>query len=380
MDENENPLSKIGQDIKVIDMHIIEAMAARMQAAREVEHIKAVRSDNQPIYRESVENDRITFIREYASSRGINPHFAEAILYAVINESCKIQMIQRENHGTYLHSVNDLTYEELKSNLLMLTSIVASTYDNGYAGSFPATRIYLDFESKVINYTIDLLEDNIADRRFLDIGCATGVTSSLVSDKFSHLVGVDISADMIEIAKNKFSGDSRFEFIAADVEGTDFWDKQESKSYDMVTMTLGTGGDLKNISTVLAQLHRVLKNGGRFVFSFYNTNSIMKGYSKIPWLGSLAGSIDHERGCIDVHHKEQIYSLYAKSYTPEEVDELICGNWVITDSWSCPTISPVVPSSVLENISSYEYFQDLDFKLAPESNLGSYLLVAGRKS
>lgn len=374
-----NPLGPIGREIAVLDRHLIEVLTARMQAAQVVEHIKAVLGNQQPIFRADVEDRRIEEIRQYAIARGINPHFAETVLYTIINESCKIQMIQREDGGTYLHSVNDLSYSQLKSNLLELTRLIAPSYDDRYAELFPATRIYLEFEMNVIRSVIDDLDDNHRGQ-VLDIGCATGAASRIVAESFERVVGVDISPDMINIAKAKFASDDRYEFVVGDVEDPSFWQSHEDKSFDMVIMTLGTGGDLLNLSMVLGQIHRVLKNGGRFVFSFYHTNSLMKGYSKIPWLTSLAATIDQDRGCIDVHYKDQIFSLFAKSYLPEEIEELIRGNWVITDSWTCPTMSAVVPSSVLEDPASFSYFRETDHYLAPESNRGAYLLIAGRKS
>ncbi len=55
------------------------------------------------------------------------------------------------------------------------------------------------------------------DDRILDLGCGTGVlTPFLLSSTNEEIIGLDVSAGMIEEAKKKYAGEKRVRFINAD--------------------------------------------------------------------------------------------------------------------------------------------------------------------
>ncbi|UUZ80071.1 class I SAM-dependent methyltransferase [Paenibacillus sp. P26] len=54
--------------------------------------------------------------------------------------------------------------------------------------------------------------------RFLDLGAGTGLLSALIRSKYphAHMTLVDLSENMLSVARERFAGDERVEYIAAD--------------------------------------------------------------------------------------------------------------------------------------------------------------------
>lgn len=90
-----NNLETLGEELRLTDQNIIDLAFKRMQIAKKIGSIKYLNGDQ--ISRPAIENIRINNIKQYAESIGLNPNFAATILYSLINESCKEQMIQWQN-------------------------------------------------------------------------------------------------------------------------------------------------------------------------------------------------------------------------------------------------------------------------------------------
>ena len=93
--------------------------------------------------------------------------------------------------------------------------------------------------------------------RIADLGCGSGIFTSLLKKKGLNPVGVDLSPGLIERAKKLYPGT---EFIVGDVEALPF----ESGSLDAVLLS-GIIHHLPDPSKCMREVHRVLKPGGRFV-------------------------------------------------------------------------------------------------------------------
>lgn len=390
--------------IGFVDRHLIDVLGKRADLALAVEHVKNTAGDGEPISRLPVEDARLTALAEYAMERGLNPNFVKAMHYLIISESCKTQMIQREGeNGVYLQSIGDMSYEQLKGNLLRLTGELAESYEASYTLQYPATQIYLDFERQIIEETIEELSILQRDRA-LDIGCGTGTATFHLARYFDRVDGIDISESMLVQARINATNLGRCEppfhrvdawqgkpnepiaytdktrFMVGDVEENSTWSRIPDGCMHLVVMTLGTGGDFKNLRLILGQIRRVLRPKGRFVLSFYNADALYAKLPMQPWTSSLAAVMDHERCCIDVRFQSRIYSLFAQAYTADQIDDLLPGNLVTTNSYTCPTVAPIIPPSVLVDPTVYERQKKMDIALAGTANQGAYLLVTGRKS
>ena len=125
----------------------------------------------------------------------------------------------------------------------------------------------------------------------LDVACGTGDMMVILMERGCTVTGVDISEEMLEVARLKMKGVS---LMMADAEHLPF----EDNTFDAVTAAFGVR-NFVHLEQGLDEMLRVLKPGGtmvilelatpdsKFIRPFYNL------YTKhvIPWLGGrIAGS------------------------------------------------------------------------------------------
>ena len=115
-----------------------------------------------------------------------------------------------------------------------------------------------------INKTRDLeaisIRDILSEIKFnncLEIGCGTGKNTEWLITKGENIVGVDISDEMLSIAKQKVTGKS-VSFIKADV--TENWDFT-SASFDLIVCSLVLE-HIENLEIIIMQIAEHLKIGG----------------------------------------------------------------------------------------------------------------------
>ena len=111
--------------------------------------------------------------------------------------------------------------------------------------------------------------------KILDLCTGTGDLAGMLKEKFpnSHITGIDFSAEMLEIAREKY-GKSRLglppqqqnaslpdiEFLEADCSQLPF----DDESFDLCVISFGLR-NVENIQKVLNEIYRVLKAGGIFI-------------------------------------------------------------------------------------------------------------------
>lgn len=109
-----------------------------------------------------------------------------------------------------------------------------------------------------------LLERDIPHANILDLACGTG-TLALELAKIGHLVvGLDISPEMIEIAKSKASDNLNVSFYVRDMLDLAYHDQ-----FDCVTCTFDSINYLRDIDQLRRLFERVmiaLRPGGMFLF------------------------------------------------------------------------------------------------------------------
>lgn len=114
-----------------------------------------------------------------------------------------------------------------------------------------------------------IFKEELKDANFLDVGIGTGRTSSYLINAVKEYHGVDYSQKMIEYCKTAFPQNSK-SFSCSDARNMpEFKDNQ----FDFVFFSFN-GIDCVGIedrSLVLAEIYRILKPGGRFLFSSHNT-------------------------------------------------------------------------------------------------------------
>jgi 2-polyprenyl-3-methyl-5-hydroxy-6-metoxy-1,4-benzoquinol methylase len=115
-----------------------------------------------------------------------------------------------------------------------------------------------------LGYTVvkDLL-GNVEGKQVLDYGCGTGTFSRYLRAMGASVTGVDISENMIKVAKKNSPGDIVYHTLSE--AGLDFLD-DDSFDFVVSNFVLCTLPTRKEISFILDQLNRILKKGGLFVF------------------------------------------------------------------------------------------------------------------
>jgi 2-polyprenyl-3-methyl-5-hydroxy-6-metoxy-1,4-benzoquinol methylase len=102
------------------------------------------------------------------------------------------------------------------------------------------------------------------DMEVLEMGCGTGTTALIHAPFVKHITGIDISRNMLEIARAKAEAGNvkNVSFQQSSVDGLETSDA----SYDVV-MGHSILHLMENKEAVIARVHRMLKPGGVFVSS-----------------------------------------------------------------------------------------------------------------
>jgi len=114
---------------------------------------------------------------------------------------------------------------------------------------------------------LDLVRAHTKYQRILDIGCGPGTISEDLLNIGENIWGIDISEDMIKIARERFSGNilsSQIQFSVDDVENLHFPD-----GYFDAVFGLGVLRFLDSWEKGLKEIYRVLKPNGVVAVTFY---------------------------------------------------------------------------------------------------------------
>lgn len=134
-----------------------------------------------------------------------------------------------------------------------------------YADSYERDYEYLNsFENDVLFKLLGKPEG----QKVLDAGCGTGRLIRFIRDNGGKVTGCDVSERMLGIARKRFP-DAEFE--QAGIERLPFTDG----SFDLVIATFVIV-HLKDLNKAFAEVYRVLRDGGTFIFTNINQRKAPK--------------------------------------------------------------------------------------------------------
>lgn len=388
-------LKKVGARLRKTDRFLLDIFKVRLAQGGLSDYVaenKRAQSPDGvfPTLRLDVEAERIQLMRRWAEENGINPDFAHSIMYQVISESCRrqneVMIARRSDPDAKLDEGDpDAVYAAQKENLLLLTAAVAPGYDQGYGKGCLGSKLYFSFEKQLLMSMIGTDEGDNA--LAIDLGCSTGIMAFKIAPNFQRVIGYDISPDMIAVANGKKTPQTaHVEFVNADIEaGLDLPDN----SVSLAVMNMGTASDIRNLKGVLETLQRVLKPGGRFFLSFYNTEGLFYKISFLPWPMPIAAHIDLDKRCLEVHSDGKVYLLYARPRSLDEVRSLL-SCFEIENTYTFPTLASIIPNVITEdtddkgnrtpNEAAQKLVKQIDMELAGSAlNCGTYIIVTGHK-
>ena len=128
--------------------------------------------------------------------------------------------------------------------------------------------------------------DGLTGRRVLDLGCGGGRTTQVLHELGADVVGVDISASLIEAAQQLFP---KVDFQVGNAESLRFADA----SFDLVIVAKNSLDYINNKPArvrALHEVHRVLRPQGHFILSHHNMAAWI---FKLPRLHSLGFRLRH---------------------------------------------------------------------------------------
>jgi len=101
-----------------------------------------------------------------------------------------------------------------------------------------------------------------SDARVLDVGCGSGWATRLLAGFAinGRVTGIDISDEMIRVARETSHSHSNVDFQVASAEQLPFDTDEFTHAFSMESLYY-----YRNIPKALSEIHRVLRNGGLFV-------------------------------------------------------------------------------------------------------------------
>ncbi|MDP3901675.1 MAG: class I SAM-dependent methyltransferase [bacterium] len=119
--------------------------------------------------------------------------------------------------------------------------------------------VWGEYQKELILPNILRLLEIKNDETILDLGCGSGLFAKEFAAKGARVIGVDISAWLIDLAKQ--SSIKNMEFFVAPAHQLNFI---KDSSVDKIVVILAIQ-NIENVSEVFQECHRVLKNNGRLL-------------------------------------------------------------------------------------------------------------------
>src|SRR5687767_8692255 len=111
---------------------------------------------------------------------------------------------------------------------------------------------------------VEALLGDVSGLRVCDLGCGQGKATRYLADQGAQVIGVDVSAKMLEIAQRYETAEPRgITYVQADVERPDALDLE---TFDGVVCNMALM-DIPSLEPALRTVARILRPGGWFVFS-----------------------------------------------------------------------------------------------------------------
>jgi ubiquinone/menaquinone biosynthesis C-methylase UbiE len=136
-----------------------------------------------------------------------------------------------------------------------------------------AEKFFNELDSKHLDKLLlkAFIAENNVKGRLIDLGCGPGQTTKfLVDNGFSDIIGVDISAEMVKVAKQT---NQNLNFEQADILNLTYPDNSFGSAiafYSIVHF------DYAQVQTALKEIKRVLVDKGELLFAFHIGNDIIR--------------------------------------------------------------------------------------------------------
>lgn len=145
--------------------------------------------------------------------------------------------------------------------------------------------------------------------KVVDLGCGTGTLTAMIAKNADYIVGVDISHNNIELARQHSTGIANLNFVNIEIEKFTSLVSEATFTTAVAGMTLMT---VLQLDEVLQTINSILKPKGHFIFTITHPCywPIYWGYYKEKWYNyqkeipikaDFRISLNQVDGCITTH-------------------------------------------------------------------------------
>jgi len=214
-----------------------------------------------------------------------------------------------------------------------------------------------------------VLLESLKPGMILDIGCGTGEQSLFLAKRGYHVIGMDISREMLikanESAKEGNLKD-KLSFVIASAEALPFRDK----SFDGLISIFGVFNHIPRVELAFQETYRVLKSGASAIFTVVNRwnltwwiNALLK--FKVSWLISSLKSKEYTVNGLWTYY-------FSKKYLKKFLESI---GYKVKIGSLLLFIYPFTTRKLLFYEKWFIIFEDSVRWKSPFNGLGYYLLV-----
>lgn len=168
-----------------------------------------------------------------------------------------------------------------------------------WAKSYPAYahNPLMEIEERAM---LSLLPDDLRDKVCLDLACGSGRYIKLLQNRqVKQIFGVDYSADMLSQAINSPFAIRHSLFARSAFLSLPF----ATATFDLITCGLAVGHE-KNLAQTLAEMSRVLRQGGTVIYSDFHPFGTLSGWQRsFTTANGAAFQLEHYLHLYGDHHR-----------------------------------------------------------------------------
>ncbi len=114
--------------------------------------------------------------------------------------------------------------------------------------------------------------------------------------------------------------------------------------------------------------------------SFYNSKSLLNEFPNLDWTPSLSAKIDPQKKSLHVTFNDYEFDISAHSYSINDIRKIMNKYFYIEEISSFPTLSSILPNSILKNSRIKKIVKLVDYELRYNNVYGGhYINVICRK-
>lgn len=228
---------------------------------------------------------------------------------------------------------------------------------------------YIDSAAKLTTHAVSLLIETTrltSESRALEVGCGPGHITKMMADTGAKVTGVDLAPGMINVARELYPG---IEFKVADAEQLPF----DTHTFDVVLVNFSIH-HFARPAKACAEIRRVLKPGGRFVFAGpieqFGFGAFIEGLTAHHTMDELphgpiylgATQEDYERLLNEAGFHDYDVSIRQLTLHLETLDPLIQTGWEMCELSKLPQATQdMIRETTVEKAGPYKTDRGYEF-------------------